>query len=158
MGERVDAAANNVVDVEGQECVFCPICGDQGGDPVQGHATVEFAEGNWIEVDGSLYCNIEHAALGHGLSPAQAQLARAEAARQIARDQGVSAAIIAADEAYVYDLVENPQEYPYSPSLEEVADDDTHERETPDEEKNILSAEDQEWADNLLESLKRGDD
>jgi hypothetical protein len=155
MGERVDAAANGVVEHEGQELIACPICGE---DPPNGHGTVEFAEGNWIEVEGSLYCNIEHAALGYGLSPAQAQLAKAQAAREIARDQGVSESIIRADEDRVRDIVENPDEHPYAVALEEVADDDTHERETPEEEKNTLSAEDQEWADQLLEELRRGDD
>jgi hypothetical protein len=154
MGERVDAAANGVVEHEGQELIACPVCGE---DPPNGHGTVEFAEGNWIEVDGSLYCNIEHAALGSGLTPAQAQLAKAEAARQILRENG-HGDLADADEARVRDIVENPENHPYAVALEEVADEDTHERETPEEEKSIYSDEDQAFAEGILETIRRGDD
>lgn len=151
---RVDAAANGVVEHEGQNLIACPICGE---DPPLGHGTVQFAEENWIEVDGSLYCNIEHAALGAGLDPAQAQLAKAEAARAALRQQGLGH-IADADEERVRDIVENPEKHPYSAALDEVADGDTHERETPEEEKATMSPEDQEWASSLLDSLKRGED
>jgi hypothetical protein len=158
MGERVDAAANETVEVEGQEVIFCPICGDQNGDPVQGHGTIWFAEANWIDVwDGSLYCNIEHAALGAGLSPAQAQIAKAEAARRIAREQGQDA-IADADEKRLADIIANPERHPFAVALEEVADDETHDYVTPEEDKAVLSEEDQAWADSLLDALKRGDD
>lgn len=157
MGERIDAAGNGVQEVLGEQVVFCPICGDPDGEPVQGHGTLEFVEANWIEVDGSLYCNIEHAALGAGLSAAQAQLAKAEAARRLLREQGYDA-IADADEARVQDIVDNPEAHPYSVALEEVADEDTHERETPDEEKIVMSQEMQDFATEVFEHLARGED
>ena len=161
MGERVDAAANEVKEVAGVESIFCPICGDEDGDNFAGiptgNAPVVYAEANWIEQEGSLYCNIEHAALGAGLDAATAQLAKAEAARLLLRREGHDD-IADADKAYVTDIVENPEKYPYSPSLDQVADEDTHERETPEEEITNVWGEDADEMSEILEALKRGDD
>ena len=99
MGERVDSASNEVRDFGGTEGILCPNCGgeseeirDDDGNLVkrahesgyEGWAAVDFAEANWREVGGELYCSAYCAAKGEGADEDAAQNARAEHSESVA--------------------------------------------------------------------------
>lgn len=163
MGERVDAAQNEVVAVENidhatgrnigaPEAIFCTNCGDMGGAEFtneetgysgttspQGYAPVADAEEQWIEVDGQLCCGVYCAAKVAGLSEKQAQLARGMKTRMEMRKAGFGE-LADLDEQHIQAILDGEAQ---SVPFEHVADEDTHDIDTtPDNEgANELSAE-----------------
>lgn len=163
MGERVDAAQNEVMAVENidpatgrnigaPEAIFCPNCGDVGGADFtneetgysgttrpQGFAPVDAAEELWIEVDGQLCCGVYCAAKVAGLSEKQAQLARGMKTRMEMRKAGLDE-LADLDEQHIQAILDGEAQ---SVPFEHVADEDTHDIDTTVDREgaNDLSAE-----------------
>lgn len=103
MGARVEGSSNAATTTPaGDEAIYCASCGD--GD--QGYAPVEYAENNWIDVEGALCCSVLCAARQSGMSEADADLARG-----IAADGGDS----------------DREDTPFAAPLGAALDEDTHE-------------------------------
>lgn len=170
MGERVNQAQNEVKKVQATpEAIFCPNCGnpddsvmtrvdDEGNDyethiGPTGYAPADYAEGHWIEVDGWLCCSIYCAAKVRGASEEQAQLARGLKTRLDMRADGREEEADA-DEAYVKDMLENPEQYPLVAQLDEIADEDTHEKVLARVEGESSTSDIDEEFSQLMEDLK----
>lgn len=176
MGQRIDAAANEVKSVSAapgaREAIFCPNCGDEDGFtmtrqdddgneytteiPPSGYAPVAFAETDWIEVDGSLYCSIYCAAKGAGLTEEQAQLARSEKTRMDLREDGRDD-LADLDERRVAAIIERPEDFPLAARLQDIADEDDHPHDqTVDATEG--AQEEQERFEQIIGGLRRGED
>jgi hypothetical protein len=151
MGRRVDNARNEVVSVDhpdgrlaAEEAVFCAHDGQPDGDPPQGYAPVEYAERNWIEVDGQLCCSIYCAAKVAGLTEEQAQLARGAAARANLRAEGYDE-LADTDERLVkamvaeehLDRTDPERQYPLAARLADLATEDTAEHGIPPQDEGV---------------------
>jgi hypothetical protein len=153
MGSRVDASSNKV---EG-DFVLCANCGrpdDVHPDGFNGHAPLEYAEENWVDVNRELACSIYCAAKLSGMSEEEAQLARAMKTRMDMRAEGMDD-LADADEAYIQDIQDNPENHPFIPGLDAVADEDTHEHDQSAESMDTGDI-DAEWAE-VRRQMGRGE-
>lgn len=124
MGQKVDSSSN----VVHGDFVLCANCGredDVHPDGFQGHAPVDYAEDNWIDVGRKLTCSIYCAAKVADFSEEEAQIARAKKTQADLRKAGDEEAADR-DAEYVQALAERNEDFPYAPPLDAVADESDH--------------------------------